>query len=107
MKKALFTIRIGGNPHEYPFSAALYNLSKVLPKTSSLNSSAFNPSLINIAAGHLLAWVHANDPIDFVSQADFLAHRGYYARVVKDFTGIIGIIEWGEQIRRHHIWYTC
>jgi len=33
--------------------------------------------------------------IDFVSQADFLAHRGYYARVVKVLTGMIGIIEWG------------
>ena len=27
--------------------------------------------------------IHTNDPIDFVSQADFLAHRDYYAKVVK------------------------
>ena len=39
--------------------------------------------------------IHTNDPIDFVSQADFLAHRGYYAKVVKVLTGMIGIIEWG------------
>ena len=47
----------------------------------------------NLATGHFLAWIRTNDPIDFVSQADFLAHRSYYAKVVKV---LAAIIEWGE-----------
>ena len=91
-----------------PSVLALYNLSKVLPKTSSFcfqshpyqyshrlcchelggTDTVVGPQIQErscygnncLAAGHLLAWVHANNPIDFVSQADFLAHRGYYGQ---------------------------
>jgi len=91
VKKALFPIRIGGNPHEYPFSAALYNLSKVLPRTSSLKSSAFNPSLINISAGHLLAWIHANDSIDFVSLIGIISGESRFAVIIYGILVDIGV----------------